>query len=101
MRRAGCDVPRGGPRPKYHTAEERQAARKRSRLKAYAAEKAELHAAAAGREAAGMTDFAPRPRPSLEALREAERVKHLVHPTIVGQLMGDPLPGRSALEKRR
>jgi hypothetical protein len=23
------------------------------------------------------------------------------HPTIVGELMGDPLPGRSALDKRR
>jgi hypothetical protein len=104
--RAAVDDPesaarRGGARTKYHAPGERLAARRRSRLKAYAREKQELAAAAAGRAAAGMTDHAPRVRASPEALREAERIRNMYHPTIVGELMGDPLPGRSALDKRR
>jgi hypothetical protein len=94
-------APRGGARTKYDNAEQRLEARRNSRLKAYAKEKQELMAAAAGRQAAGMTDFAPRVRPSPEAWRDAERIRHMSHPTIVGELMGDPLPGRSALDRIR
>lgn len=92
----------GGPRLKYHSAAERQAARKRSRLLAYAKEKVELAEAAQGRRAAGMgTQPESRPVPPPDILADAERIKHMRHPTLVGHLMGDPLPGRSALDKQR
>jgi hypothetical protein len=36
-----------------------------------------------------------------DRLADAERIRHMSHSSIVGELMGDPLPGRSALDKRR
>jgi hypothetical protein len=39
--------------------------------------------------------------PEADVLADAERIKHLWHETIVGNLMGDPLSGRSALDKSR
>jgi hypothetical protein len=86
-------LPRG-PRPKT-PAEQRMIARKHARL----AET--MKDAAAARAAAGFTQPGPQPRPSEKMLLEAERIRNTYHPTIIGELMGDPKPGRSALDRRR
>ena len=35
-----------------------------------------------------------------DRMADAMRIRHMVHPTLIGQLMGDPMPGRSALDRR-
>jgi hypothetical protein len=42
-----------------------------------------------------------RPRPSPGALAERDRRMELQHATVGAMLMGDPLPGYSALDRRR
>jgi hypothetical protein len=92
---------RGGPRVKYHTEEERQAARRQQRNASYerALQERKAHPLATrgelGIHQTSHIDIPP------DILADAERVKHLEHPTLVGQLMGDPLPGRSQLDKRK
>lgn len=103
--RAKCEVrcilgdpppraPRSPPKPtvRYHTEEERQAGRKRSRG-AYARANA---GPSPTRAAAGIPQLEKIIVPP-DVLAEAERVKHLEHPDLTGRLMGDPLPCRSAL----
>lgn len=86
---------------KYETAEQRRAARKRSRDAAYERGKEQRAAdPLATRADVGI----PQPEKIIvppDRLADAERVKHLSHSTIVGALMGDPLPGRSALDRTR
>ena len=86
--------------PKYGTEAERQAARKRSRLKAYEASREETAAAKAGRTCAGLGNPKHVNVPP-DILADAERIRHMEHPSIVGRLTGDPMPGRSALDRMR
>jgi hypothetical protein len=88
--RARMAIGQVGSRPKY------KVARQRRRQAIRAKEGADL---SAGRAAAGMS-YPKHMRPSDETLREAERIRALDHPTITAALMGDPLPGRSALDRR-
>lgn len=40
-------------------------------------------------------------RPTQAMIEEARRARELGHPTLTAELMGDPLPGRSALDHLR
>lgn len=48
----------------------------------------------------GHLTFAGKVDNEAEALAEAEAARRRYHPTITGYVFGDPLPGRSALDKR-
>jgi hypothetical protein len=92
---------RGGSRAKYQNAEQRKAARKRQRIEAYGRDKQERkNVPLATRADVGI----PYPEKIVvppDRLADAERIKHLEHESLTGRLMGDPLPGRSALDKSR
>ncbi len=90
---------RSGPALKYHTEEARQAARRQSRVAAQERElKERRDHPLATRSDLGIgqptrLDIPP------DILADAERIKHLEHESLTGRLMGDPLPGRSALDR--
>jgi hypothetical protein len=93
-------LPRGG-RTKYGSAEQRLAAKKRQRVAACERGKKERREnPLPTRASMGIHQYKTPDIPP-ELLADAERIKHLSHSTIVGHLMGDPLPGRSALDKSR
>lgn len=85
---------------KYHSEKERRAARRRQRTASYERAKKEQKAnPLATRGELGIRQPEKIIVPP-DRLADAERIKYLSHPTLVGHLMGDPLPGRSALDKR-
>jgi len=93
---------RGGARNMKHAdAEQRSAARKRQRQQSYAREKQVRKTNPPATRADIGIPYPEKIVVPPDRLADAERIKYLEHESLTGRLMGDPLPGRSALDKSR